>query len=162
MTHPTSSAWKIIPQFQSLSIPSTIHFYVYTLGFTIGGIHHPTHPSSSTNTEPTFCSLFIGNKAEANIYFSKCSPSEFHPRAAMIALGCEELDEFYAELRVKGEVKIVEKVADKEWGYRQFAVRDCDGNVITFFRLLEGENPGGKEEENGEGVEKMRGWAMMK
>lgn len=37
---------------------------------------------------------------------------------------------------------IVEKLEDKEWGYRQFAVKDDDGNVLTSFKFLEGGNPG--------------------
>ncbi len=36
------------------------------------------------------------------------------------------------------------------------------GMLLPFFRFLEGRNPGGKEEGNGESVEKMRDWAMMK
>ncbi|EGO29398.1 hypothetical protein SERLADRAFT_457080 [Serpula lacrymans var. lacrymans S7.9] len=109
-----SSAWKIIPKFQSLSISATIDFYVKTLGFIIGGLH----PSDDVS-EATFCSIFIGKKAEANIYFSKCESDQFHPREAMIALGTKQLDEFYEELKGK-DVEIVEPIEDQEWGYRHF------------------------------------------
>lgn len=37
---------------------------------------------------------------------------------------------------------IIEKMEDKEWGYRQFTVRDGDGNRVVFFKFLEGGNPG--------------------
>lgn len=137
-----AQAWKIIPEFQSLSVTRTITFYTTHLNFTIGGSHIP--PSS---TEPTFCSLFKGEKAAANIYFRLCNSEEFHPGAAWIAMGDEALEQFYVELKGKteGEVEIVEEIGDQEWGYRQFTVKDCDGNKITFFRFLEGGNLGDEE-----------------
>ena len=139
-----SSAWKIIPQFQSRSINKTVRFYVEELGFILGG----THPDDdgegdkSNAPEPTFCSLFAGHKAAANIYFNKCEPNEFQPREAMIALDTEGLDEFYGVLKARNTMKIVEPIEDKEWGYRQFSVADADGNILTFFKFLQGGNPG--------------------
>lgn len=136
MAHPTSSAWKIIPQFQSLSITRTLNFYTTELGFQTGGVH----PENSSN--PTFCSLFVGPKAEANIYFRLREAGDFHAGSAWIALGTAELDTFYEKVKEEGRVTIVEKLEDKEWGYRQFAVKDDDGNVLTSFKFLEGGNPG--------------------
>lgn len=60
----------------------------------------------------------------------------------MIALGTEELDEFHRILQERGIVKIVEPIKDEEWGYRQFSIEDNSGNVLTFFKFLEGGNPG--------------------
>lgn len=58
----------------------------------------------------------------------------------MIALGETELDDYYQLLKKEGEVEIVEEIADMEWGYRQFAVKDGDGNRLVFFKFLEGGN----------------------
>ena len=137
MAHPAASAWKIIPQFQSLSITRTIRFYTEELGFNLGGVH----PGNSTS-DATFCSVFIGSKAEANIYFVKCEPGDFHPRTAMIALGTNELDMFHVQLKSAGKVGFVEPLEDKAWGYRQFSVKDEDGNILTFFTFLEEGNLG--------------------
>ncbi|EGE00465.1 glyoxalase [Trichophyton tonsurans CBS 112818] len=150
------SAWKIIPQFCSTSIPRTIEFYTKTLYFTLGG----THPDDDANTAPTFCSVFIGKKADANIYFFQTNlpssgPNEakedrgagkdnqeiFHPSSTMIALGTMELDEYYNILVEKGKAKITAPIEDRQWGYRQFTLEDPDGNEITFFKFLEGGNP---------------------
>lgn len=60
----------------------------------------------------------------------------------MIALGTAELDEYYDILVEEGKVKITEPIEDKQWGYRQFTLEDPDGNKITFFKFLEGGNPG--------------------
>ncbi|KAH6630669.1 Glyoxalase/Bleomycin resistance protein/Dihydroxybiphenyl dioxygenase [Chaetomium sp. MPI-SDFR-AT-0129] len=131
--NPIQSAWKIIPHFHSSNIQSTVHFYTNVLGFTIGGIH-----TDDQSGQATFCSLFAGDKAAANIYFS----SSVNPSSAWVALGTEELDEFYRVLKEGGVAEIVEELGDKEWGYRQFGIRDGDGNRLTFFKFLEGGNPG--------------------
>jgi uncharacterized glyoxalase superfamily protein PhnB len=129
------SAWKIIPQFQSRSIKATVKFYAEELNFEIGGL-------DPDDTSPTFCSLFIGKKAEANIYLYECPAEDFHPSKAMIALGTKELDECHERLQTRANVEIVEPIKDQPWGYRQFTIKDCDGNQLTFFKFLEGGNPG--------------------
>ncbi|KAL5603097.1 hypothetical protein FOBRF1_010630 [Fusarium oxysporum] len=67
MTAPIASAWKIIPTFESKSIQRTLDFYVDFLGFELGGVKPEDGPSS----DYTFCSIFAGDKAAANIYFFK-------------------------------------------------------------------------------------------
>jgi hypothetical protein len=130
------SAWKIIPKFQSLSIDDTVQFYTNELNFVVG---------SSYPSVKGFCSVSIGRHAAANIYFFECGASEFHPREAMIALGTTQLDEFYNLVMARRKVEISEPIADKEWGYRQFTIKDNDGNALTFFRFLEGGNLGDEE-----------------
>ncbi|KAH6640421.1 Glyoxalase/Bleomycin resistance protein/Dihydroxybiphenyl dioxygenase [Chaetomium tenue] len=127
------SAWKIIPHFRSENIQATVDFYTQVLGFTVGGIH-----TDGQSGQQTFCSLYAGDKAAANIYFSRDAVQS----SAWIALGTTELDDFYRELKSHGNVEIIEEITDKEWGYRQFKIRDSDGNKLTFFKFLEGGNPG--------------------
>ncbi|RDL31343.1 Uncharacterized protein BP5553_09552 [Venustampulla echinocandica] len=135
MSEIVGSAWKIIPQFQSRSIKATVKFYNEELSFITGGLH-------PDDDAPTFCSIFIGKKAAANIYFHKCSPEEFHPSKAMISLGTKELDEFHDHLRSRAKVEFAQPIKDEAWGYRQFTIKDIDGNELTFFKFLEGGNPG--------------------
>jgi uncharacterized glyoxalase superfamily protein PhnB len=130
------SAWKIIPQFSSRSIDATAKFYAEELSFIVGGFY----PDEAS--EKTFCSVLIGKKAEANIYFHKCAPEEFHASKAMIALGTKQLDEFHNHLQARATVEIVHPIKDEVWGYRQFTIKDNDGNELTFFKFLEGGNPG--------------------
>ena len=134
-----SSAWKIIPQFPSTSIQQTVDFYRKNLHFEVGGVS-----TSEATGEAVFCSAFLGRKAEANIYFSLASEGQQQGLGiAMIALGTEQLDEYYSLLQRERSVTIVEPIEDKDWGYRQFGVVDPDGNRLRFFRFLEGGNPGG-------------------
>jgi hypothetical protein len=47
-------------------------------------------------------------------------------------------------------VEIVEQMEDKEWGYRQFTVRDLNGNRVTFFRFLGGGDPTNDDDDDDE------------
>jgi len=130
-TSATRSAWKIIPHFPSNSIPSTIQYYAQVLYF------KTSEPQFTQKDipEPTFCSVFIGEKADANIYFFR--NKSLSPGKAMIAMTTEGLEEYYHLLKREGKVKFVEEIEDKEWGYRQFEIVDEDGNHLQFFRFLE-------------------------
>ncbi|KAK2750930.1 hypothetical protein FQN57_000004 [Myotisia sp. PD_48] len=143
------SAWKIIPEFRSTNIRRTVAFYTESLHFTLGG----THPEDE-NSVPIYCSVFMGKKAEANIHFfdetaptdstKKSSQDEkpFVCSSAKIALGTTELDEYYELLKQESKVNITQPIEDTPWGWRHFTVADPDGNTITFFKFLEGGNPG--------------------
>ncbi|KAB8225979.1 pyridoxal phosphate-dependent transferase [Aspergillus novoparasiticus] len=126
-----------IPMFQSTSISRTVQFYTEILGFELGSVK----PEDGTS-ELTFCSIFMGRKADANFYFSKTSVEAFKASEAMIALGTRELDEYYRYLKGRDEVTITEDIEDTPWGFRQFTMEDHDGNKLTFFKFLEGGNPG--------------------
>lgn len=87
------------------------------------------------------CSVAVGAKAAANMYLFK-TPVPFEPSAAMIAMGTEQLDKYYKLLVDEAKVEISMPIEDQPWGYRQFEIKDIDGNRIQFFKFLEGGNPG--------------------
>jgi uncharacterized glyoxalase superfamily protein PhnB len=132
-----NSAWKVIPMFESRSIPLTVEFYTKTLGFELASVKPEDNES-----ELYFCSMFIGKKADANFYFSKVTREKFKSSHAMIGLGTRELDEYYDYLKSQTGVEFSEDIDDKPWGFRQFTIKDNDGNLLTFFKFLEGGNPG--------------------
>lgn len=132
-----SSAWKVIPGLKSRDIQATVKFYTDELRFTLGGMHH-----DSDDEPPTFLSVFVGAKAVVNIYYDKCDPKDFTPGWVLIAMGTGQIDQYYQALVSTGRVEIEEEIRDRPWGYRQFSVKDVDGNKLTFFRFLEGGNPG--------------------
>lgn len=132
-----NSAWKVIPFFESRSIPRTIEFYTKTLGFELASVK-----PEDGESEQFFCSIFIGKKAEANFYFSKVSAESFKSSHAMVALGTSQLDDFHAYLKNITGVEFDQEMEDKPWGFRQFSIKDNDGNLLTFFKYLEGGNPG--------------------
>lgn len=139
------SGWKVIPGLKSRDIQGTVDFYTKQLHFNLGGMHPDAYTEEGP---PVFSSVYVGAKAAVNIYHALCEPDEFVPGWVWIAMGTSQLDEYYEELVKAGEdkVSIVEKIEDKPWGYRQFSIKDNDGNKLTFFRFLEGGNPGNDDE----------------
>lgn len=123
--------------FESRSIPQTVEFYTKTLGFELASVK-PEHGES----EQFFCSVFTGKKAEANFYFSKVSAESFKPSHAYVALGTSQLDGFHVYLNNTPGIEFDEEIKDTSWGFRQFTIKDIDGNLLTFFEFLEGGNPG--------------------
>lgn len=137
------SAWKVIPGLHSRDIAATCKFYTEELHFELGGIH-----SEDGGDVPTFLSVAVGKKSVVNIYHRLCEEKEvFHPSWVMIAMGTGQLDEYYNQLLSAGRVEVSAKIEDKPWGYRQFSIKDGDGNTLTFFRFLEGGNPGTDDDE---------------
>lgn len=105
-------------------------------------------------------SLFVGDKAAANIYFFLTVEGQDRGRelgegSAMIALKEGDVDVLYEKLMrleeerekssgkekgpQEGEWTIVGEIGDKPWGYREFTVKDGDGNRLSFFNFLEDE-----------------------
>ncbi|KAK2783104.1 hypothetical protein FQN52_000445 [Onygenales sp. PD_12] len=136
------SAWKIIPMFPSRNVSHTVEFYTQKLGFELASVKPEESDGDDASSELYFCSVFIGRKAEANLYFSLAKAEEFKPAQAHIALGTTELDEYYAHLKGRGDVEIADELEDTAWGWRWFTIKDNDGNSLTFFKFLEGGNPG--------------------
>ncbi|KAF7596929.1 hypothetical protein BBP40_011975 [Aspergillus hancockii] len=120
----------------SRSITLIVRFYTEILGFQLGG-----EKVEEDTSELTFCSVFMSRKANTSFYFSEVTEGGFKPSEAMIALGTRELDVCYQYLKGHEEVTLVEGIEDTPCGFRQFTIRDGDGNKLTFFKFLEG-HPG--------------------
>lgn len=132
------SAWGCIPHFQTRSVNRSIEYYTKVLHFSLGGID----PEDSK--EPNMCSVYVGTGIKGgNIYiFQREAEKAIEPSKVMIALGTQAVDQYYDLLKTEGKAEIVDDIADRPWGYRQFTVRDPDGNQTQFFRFLEGGNNG--------------------
>lgn len=168
------TTWKVIPSFKSRDILATVKFYTEELHFQLGGLYthgddeaearsDSDQSPSSPISPPTFCSMYAGDKAAVNIYHFLVldeDDDKFVPGSVLIAMGgtggghegsddngrmLKRLDEYYEELVGRGRVEVTEAIGNKPWGYRQFGVKDGDGNQLTFFRFLEdGEVQGDK------------------
>lgn len=136
------TAWGIIPHFTCSSVRQTVKFYTEDLHFKLGGVD----PEDAE--EPNMCSVYVGvGMKSGNMYLFKVGKGEpLRQSTAMIALGTDAVDQYHDLLKQEGRVNIVDPIADRPWGYRQFTIQDIDGNKIQFFRFLEGGNPGGGSE----------------
>ena len=129
---PTATAWKIISRMHCHDAQKAAEFYQAHLHFQLGDL--------VLGQETRMCSVFIGQKADANIYLFEKSKVDFTSSEVSIAMGRRAIDEYYEILRREGVVSIVREIGETDWGWRMFEVLDLDGNGLQFFCFLEGTN----------------------
>ncbi len=85
----------------------------------------------------------IVGRGESWIHF--WGPSEISPEDSMtmIRLGVQGIDEFYAHCQGRDIVHPNAPLEETPWGFREFSVRDRDGNLVTFFETPNGYDPRG-------------------
>jgi len=102
----------------------SVKYYVDTLGFTIDwrygtiiGLKYGnvllqiSAPSVGTNRKAT---------GEGNVY-----------------IFCDEVDQYFHDITAKGAFILV-GLADREYGMKDFAIRDPDGNILSFGKEITG------------------------
>jgi catechol 2,3-dioxygenase-like lactoylglutathione lyase family enzyme len=83
----------------------------------------------------------IVGRGESWIHF--WGPSGIDPPDSntMIRLGVRGIDGLYEQCEAEGIVHPNGPLKDQPWGFREFSVRDHDGNLVTFFEPPEGYDP---------------------
>jgi uncharacterized glyoxalase superfamily protein PhnB len=123
----TRTAHKIIPHLICRDVEKTAAFYTEHLHFEMGGLH----------LDVPMVSVAMGAKAEANIYIFGTSKKDFRTGTVMVGLRKPALEQFYQLLVEEAKVEIIGPIEDKVWEFRQFDVKDLDGNVIQFFAFVD-------------------------
>jgi catechol 2,3-dioxygenase-like lactoylglutathione lyase family enzyme len=124
-TPPQVDCERLHPGLAVADLMATIEFYTARLGFTLG----------FTWGEPaTFAGL---NLDQVQIFISKGTPS---PKGADVFFAVGNADELYAFHRANG-VEVVEEIADREYGLRDYAVRDLNGYRLAFGHYIFGFGP---------------------
>jgi hypothetical protein len=83
----------------------------------------------------------IVGRGESWIHF--WGPSGIPPEKSntMIRLGVQGIDELYEHCRKRDIVHPSTVLEEQPWGFREFAVIDHDGNLVTFFEPPAGYDP---------------------
>ena len=83
----------------------------------------------------------IVGRGESWIHF--WGPSEIAPEDSMtmIRLGVRGIDELYEQCLEHDIVHPNAPLEETPWGFREFSVRDRDGNLVTFFEPPPGYEP---------------------
>jgi uncharacterized glyoxalase superfamily protein PhnB len=127
----TRTAHKIIPHLLCRDVAKTAAFYTDALHFDLGGLH----------LDVPMVSVFMGAKAEANIYiFGRAEEQDVTVGTVMVGLRKPALEQFYRVLVEEGRVEIVDPIGDRPWAFRQFDVKDLDGNVLQFWTFMDEES----------------------
>jgi catechol 2,3-dioxygenase-like lactoylglutathione lyase family enzyme len=113
--------------FHVKDVEASIQYYTDVLGFSLGFRYND------------FAGLEYG---KVLIYLS--GPKQEVKKLAgegAVYIFCDEVDEYYKHITVKTD-SISVTIDDRGYGMRDFAVRDPDGNFITFGVEIETEDPG--------------------
>ncbi|MEW6129367.1 MAG: hypothetical protein AB1757_20170 [Acidobacteriota bacterium] len=112
---------KSIPVLAALDLAKTLEFYAERLKFT---------PHIQTND-------YAGVKRDGiEIHFWLCNDRHIAENT-----GCRiqvtNVEPLYAEYQAAEVIHPNGALAEKPWGFREFAISDCNGNLITFAEPLE-------------------------
>jgi catechol 2,3-dioxygenase-like lactoylglutathione lyase family enzyme len=101
------------------NLSAAIEFYVEKLGFRVG--------FTWGGEPPTFAGMNLG---EAQIYLKEGTPTPNATTAAVVFLvnNADALHEFHGA----NGVEVVEKIADRTYGIRDYAVKDLNGYHLVF------------------------------
>jgi len=104
-----------VPELPVADVERAQQHYKDKLGFQIGWLYPDKEIGSAM-------------RCNAVIFFRKRKPP-FEPVVHWIYV--PDIEAAYAELQQSG-ANIVDPLADKPWGLRQFTVQDLDGNIFYF------------------------------
>jgi catechol 2,3-dioxygenase-like lactoylglutathione lyase family enzyme len=107
---------RSIPVLASLDLDATQRFYAERMGFT------------SVARYPDYG---IVARDDIQIHFWLTDDEDI-PKATSCRIDVTGVDALYQEMDTSGVVHPNGQLQDQPWGYREFAVLDGDGNLITF------------------------------
>lgn len=109
---------RVVPIVPARSIKASAEFYRSQLGFEI---------------RFTEADYGIVDREGLEIHF--WGPSGIKPEDSdtMLRVEVDELDELYVDCQHRDLVHPNAPLQDQPWGTREFAIRDLDGHLLTFF-----------------------------
>lgn len=129
------SGWGVIPAIRINDMDATLRFYRDRLGFTV----------ERAEPEESNCSLSFGDarimlEVAADFYSEKYNSAirQRMGNASPHALYIEapDIDSLHSRVQAQN-VRIVDPMADRPWGQREFTVEDHEGNWLTFWQVRE-------------------------
>ena len=110
------SAVPIIP---GRDLPATTAWYRDNLGFTVRRVYDDRYA--------------VIERDDVELHFWGPSGIEPEDSMTMCRVRVSEIDALYETCRASGIVHPNAPLTRKPWGTNEFAVSDCDGNLVTFF-----------------------------
>lgn len=115
----TTNATRLHATLHVASLRAAIDYYTTRLGFRLAFTWPPT------DSPPNFAGVKLG---EVEVFLSEGAPS---PDGIALNFVVEDVDELFALHRDNGVVVDWEP-GDREYGLRDYAVRDLDGYLLIF------------------------------
>jgi len=127
--------WSVVPAIRVPDMSAGIEFYVDRLGFRVerGG-------PNEGNVSLSFGQARMMLDSVPTEYYSPAYNEAINGRigsASALALYIEapNLDAYYARVGEQG-VTVVDPIADRPWGQREFTIQDPQGNWLSFWEAL--------------------------
>ncbi|MFT3823382.1 MAG: VOC family protein [Chitinophagaceae bacterium] len=114
---PHVEAIQVHPTLQVTNIPEAVDFYTQKMGFT---------PGFTWGEPPTFGAVNLG---KLQVFLSQKSEGPISPSSVFFVV--ENSDELF-EYQQSNGVQVIEAPADREYGIRDYLVRDIYGNDLVF------------------------------
>jgi predicted enzyme related to lactoylglutathione lyase len=111
---------NIMPEMPVKNLSAAIDFYSGVLGFRLEHLHGDEYA--------------VMRRENSRIGLFRASAQTTQPGHGRLYAFISGIDEFYAvvERMMKGGGKIVESLADRPYGLKDFAINDPDGNRLGF------------------------------
>ena len=124
--------WGVTPTIRVGEMAAGLAFYVDQLGFALerGG---PTDDNSAIARGDARLMIEVAGDLYSERYNEAIRRRLGTPSAMALYMEAPDLEELYMRLQASG-VEIVDPLADRPWGQREFTVADPDGNWLTFWR----------------------------
>lgn len=122
---------SLIPMLKVANLGNTIRFYCETLGFRVVGCW-------PDEQNPAWCKLESGG-ATVMFYEESGNPRPRPSMTGVLYIGLDDLDAMHG--RVKDKVEIEWGPEVYEYGMREFAIRDCNGYLVSFGQEVDVEAP---------------------
>lgn len=122
---PTALFKSVKPVLPVRSVPEACRYYVDRLGFKLLFADHPNAPKYAGIT-----------RGGAELHLQWHDPVDFRENVdtPMLRFEVDDPDALYDEYRHKDVFHGGTALRDTEWGAREFAFYDLDGNGLTFYR----------------------------
>jgi catechol 2,3-dioxygenase-like lactoylglutathione lyase family enzyme len=126
--------YGVIPAIRVLDVAASLEFYVDRLGFVL-----ERGDASAEN-----CAISRGDarlmlEVAGDLYsdgYNRAIRDRLGGRSATaLYIEAPDLDPLYAAVE-GGDVELVDPIADRSWGQREFTIADPDGTWLTFWRVL--------------------------
>src|SRR3954451_21672896 len=106
-------------------IPAAVDFYTQKLGFTL---------AFTSGDPPTFAGVNLG---KVQMFLQKATPD---PKGCSVYFLVDDADQLYEFHRANG-VEVAEEIGDREYGIRDYVVRDLNGYSLSFGHRLYNAGP---------------------
>lgn len=126
--------WGVIPSIRVRDMAKALSFYRDTLEFTLdsGG-------DDATNSSLTRGDAHVMIETAADHYGSEYNAAIRErlgtPSCTALYVEASDLDGFHSKLKAAG-ARIIDPLAERPWGQREFTVEDQEGNWLTFWQKI--------------------------